>query len=393
MNRTKQTNLPLIILLVIASTSWLKAQDKDVPEFHFGGALRFNYNYSSWKDGHKKRGGDFGYDVLSLRPQASYKGIGVNADVRLYTDGFGGIILKQGWFDYDFTAQDQIQLGLTQVPFGITHYNSNSFFFSLNYYIGLEDDHDMGIKYQHKDDKWSYAIAFFKNAEELTFGSNSDASNSRYSYDVGSIDENGDGELQYRNKEVNQLNIHLNRQIKEGELIHNMGVSGEFGGLYNLDTEGMGSHFATAIHYETSYRKWKLKTQVSYYKNSPNTPEGERTDVVAMTAFGAPYLVAAEATTYTVGLSFTQAVDWGPISCLMFYNDFGYMDKAEDSFYDSYQNVTGCLVFAGPIYTYIDAALGKNQPWLGPDYNTALAYGSEGAEWHLRFNINFGYYF
>jgi hypothetical protein len=53
----------------------------------------------------------------------------------------------------------------------------------------------MGVKFTHTDKKWNYSLAFFKNAEELRFGNNSDVSNSRYSYDVASIDLDGDGVL------------------------------------------------------------------------------------------------------------------------------------------------------------------------------------------------------
>ena len=47
-------------------------------------------------------------------------------------------MLKQGWIAYDLNNASELQLGLTQVPFGITQYNSHNWFFSLNYYIGLE---------------------------------------------------------------------------------------------------------------------------------------------------------------------------------------------------------------------------------------------------------------
>ncbi|NLR91933.1 hypothetical protein [Flammeovirga agarivorans] len=384
-------NYLLLFLLFFFSLPQSYAQDK--PEIHFGGALRFNYNYSDWKEGHKKRGGDFGYDMFSLRPTASYKGLGLNVDLRIYSDAFGGIMLKQGWFDYDFSEQNQIQLGLTQVPFGITPYNSHNWFFSINFYLGLEDDHDMGIKYIHKGEEWEYSFAFFKNAEELSFGSNSDLSNSRYAYDVASMDESEDGQLEYRNKEVNQLAGSVLKKFINDKASHRFGISGLFGGLYNLDTENMGNHYAVAVHYELDRGPWNLKAQVSHYQKSPNAPEGERTDVFGMTAFGAAYLVASQATSYTVGLSYTQPVEWGPVSSLQFYNDFGYVDKTKETFFDSYQNVTGCLVNAGLLYTYFDAALGNNQPWLGPNYNTALAYGDSDADWHLRFNINFGFYF
>jgi hypothetical protein len=52
---------------------------------------------------------------------------------------------------------------------------------------------------------------------------------------------------------------------------------------------------------------------------------------------------------------------------------------------------------AGNIYTYVDMAAGKNQPWLGSGWTNDLAEGTlEGtpdADWEMRFNINIGYYF
>lgn len=376
----------MVLLFLAIPVSSLFAQDK--PELHVGGALRFNYNLSSWKEGQKTRGGDFGYDVFRINAKAKYKGVKLNAEYRLYSEGFGGGMLKQGWVGYDFSTENNLQIGLTQVPFGITQYNSHNWFFSLNYYMGLEDDHDMGVKYTHNSENWLYAVAFFKNAEELNFGSNSDVSDSRYSYDVSS---SADG--LYRNKEVNQLNLKLIRKFSSGTANHMLGASLEYGGIYNLDTENMGDHFALAGHYELNAGRWNVKAQVSKYKYNTENPDGQSNDVIAMTAYGAPYLVAADATTYTLGVAYSLPVEWGPISDLQFYNDFGFMNKKVNDFNDSYMNVTGVLITAGNVYTYVDAAQGKDQPWLGPVWTNALATGTADADWEMRFNINIGYYF
>jgi hypothetical protein len=367
------------------------AQEK--PTVDIGGALRFNYNYSSWKDSQKKRGGDFGYDVFRLNAKAKYKGLKLNAEYRFYSDDFGGAMLKQGWIAYDFNENDELQFGLTQVPFGMIQYNSHSWFFSLNYYVGLEDDHDMGVKYTHTGESWDYSLAFFKNAEELRFGSNSDVSNSRYSYDVGSIDLNGNGDLNIRNKEVNQLNGTVFYKIENPNAKHRLGISAEYGGLFNLDTEEMGNRYALAAHYELKAGRFGVKAQFSNYKYKPENLDGEPDNIIAMTAYGAPYLIAAEASLYTLGASYSIPLKWGPVSNVIVYNDFGYMNKAESQFENSVMNVTGAMFTAGNIYTYFDLAAGKNQPWLGSEWTNAMASGTPDADWEMRFNINVGYYF
>lgn len=216
-------------LLIVCVNFSLHAQDE--PKVDIGGALRFNYNLSSWKPEQKARGGDFGYDMFRVNARASYKGVYLDAEYRLYSDSFGGGMLKQGWFGYKFDEINELQLGLTQVPFGIQQYNSNNWFFNLGYYMGLEDDHDMGVKFIHAGEKIEYHIAFFKNAEELNFGNTSAVSYSRYSYDIAGA-----------NKEINQVN--LKAVYKWGEEFRSkLGVSGQYGGLYNLETKKTGDHF------------------------------------------------------------------------------------------------------------------------------------------------------
>ncbi len=375
----------LIVSVSLLSFYNIKAQEK--PEIKMGGALRFNYNSSSWKKNQSERGGDFGFDVFRLNAKAAYKGLKLNAEYRFYSSGFGGGMLKQGWVQYDFQDNSKFQLGLTQVPFGITTYNSNSWFFSLNYYVGLEDDHDMGLKYSRSNDKWDLDLAFFKNAEENTFGNLSDVDNSRYAYDVGSL---GDGS--YRNKELNQFNAKVNYKFGKS-LKSKFGASLQYGALLNLDTEDIGNRNAFAVHYEATYNKWNLKAQFTNYTYNPEAPIGESDDMIAMTAYGAPYMVASQASIFTIGLNHTFPVEWGPISSVMVYNDFGYMDKKLDDFEDTMMNDFGFLLTAGSIYTYIDFASGKNQPWLGNEWTYGLASGNPDADWETRFNINIGYYF
>ena len=65
----------------------------------------------------------------------------------------------------------------------------------------------------------------------------------------------------------------------------------------------------------------------------------------------------------------------------------------ENSFEDSFMNVTGVLITAGNLYTYVDYAAGYNHSWLGGNFVNDFAAGNSNAKWEARFNINFGYYF
>lgn len=356
-------------------------EQKEKPELDLGGALRFNYIYSSWKEEQKTKGGEFGYDMFRINAKASYKGIFLNAEYRLYSEAFGGGFLKQGWIGYKFNEKNQFHVGLVYVPFGIKQYNSHNWFFNITYYVGLEDDHDMGFKYLHEDEKWEYAFAFLKNAEELNFGGDTENNSSRYSYDIVG-----------RNKETNQFNAKIIRKLGES-IQHRIGFSGQYGSLYNIDTNENGNHYALALHYELNWNKWNLKTEIITVSHSPENEKGQSNKIMKMGAYGTPYEIAADFNMYTIGVSKKISVAWGPVSEIEVYNDFGYMQKKEKEFTDSFMNVTGLLLTAGQVYTYIDYAAGYNHSWLGGNFEDDFSTGNPDANWEARFNINIGYYF
>ena len=162
----------------IIAVSPLAAQEKTM--LKIGGALRFNYNYSDWKPENRKRGGEFDFDVFRLNVNASYKKFDLAVDYRFYPASSGSGMLREGWIGYSFNKSHRLQMGLTTVPFGILPYTGNNYFFNLNYYAGLEDDADMGIKYLFRKDRWELSLAYFQNTDLFGSGGDSELSASRY---------------------------------------------------------------------------------------------------------------------------------------------------------------------------------------------------------------------
>ncbi|MFZ4861404.1 hypothetical protein ACL9RF_04410 [Sphingobacterium sp. Mn56C] len=379
--------------MVVFLFTTICALAQEQPQVDIGGAVRFNYNYSTWKQGQKNRGGDFGYDIFRINTKAAYKGIDLDAEYRVMTISAGGGVLKHGIMGYALNKKDKIQLGLLPIPFGNTPANSSSFFMSMNFFLGLEDSYNMGANYRHIGDKIDFSFAFFKNPLVQDYGNNSDLSPKRYGYDVGSIDVDGDGKMSFRNKKINQINGKVDYKFGDDNLKVKLGLSAQYGGLYNLETEKTGDHYATAVQGMMDWGKLGLKAQYTMYKYNTKAPATESKDMVAMVGFGGAYLIAAEADTYTFGLSYTVPVNWKPISQLCFYNDYAFMNKKVSGFKSSQMNVTGLSFSAGPILTYIDFAAGKSQSNFGYESIYALSNGTGQDKWQTRFNINIGYYF
>lgn len=346
-----------------------------------GGAVRFNYLNSSWDQEQRKQGGNIAYDVFRLNVQAAYKNVLLDAEYRLYSASFGGGFLKHAWMGYEFREGEQIQVGLAAVPFALQPMTGNSWFFNIGYYVGLEDNYDMGIRYLRRKKNWDYDLAFFKNAETLDVGGATELSHSRYAYDIVG-----------RNKKINQVNGNVVYKTL-GAVKQRIGLSAQFGGLYNLDTDQVGNHYAGALAYQADYSGWNLKASFIRAIHNPKNAPGESNDIVEMAAYGAAYEVATNFNIYTIGLAKDVDFDLGIFKGFTVYHDVGYMQKHRRDFLNSSMHVTGIRTAIGPVMAYIDYARGLNHSWFGGNFVDDFSRGTANAKTESRFNINLGYYF
>lgn len=360
--------------------SSLQAQE-DSTSLNFGGALRFNAFYKNWEgqESNQKQFGEIAFDMARAEVSGYHNGIVFSAQYRFYP---GYNMLHHGWIGYHFTDSTQLTLGVNQVPFGLQPYASHNYFFSMAYYIGLEDDYDLGLKLTQRINNFDFALAFYKNAEGHYSGS-SDAS-ARYSYDIVG-----------GHREVNQVNGRLAYNLNGAEI----GLSGEYGQLLNTSTDNFGDHYALSGHLDWDIGRFNIKAEAIHFERQPadDTLDG----TVVMGAYDFSYEVAKKGQMYVAGISYNLPVDWGPITSLKLYENFTYFDKSKSGFNDSQMNVVGVMVTAGKVYTYLDVASGQSHPWVGPVWAEALARGfkiNETAkdpkpEWATRYNLNIGYYF
>ncbi len=326
---------------------------------------------------------------------------------------------------YDFSSTQFLEIGITQVPFGMYPLLGNSWWFQLPYYLGYEDDYDTGVKYSWVKGRWTYDVAYFLVAEprgvsDLSYGSFASA---RYSYDI--IPEDG-----YNgNKERNQVNFRVRYQ--EPDKLQ-AGFSGEAGAVYNSNADKSTLRYALALHAEIPLsEKIDLKLQAIHYDHPKILDDSgvEEVDYVNVGAYGSgTYQMAASANVWSIGMSYFLEVNWFPIESFTFYNDYSFMNKngaisiegLDEPYVNSHHNILGFAITAGNVISYFDIAAGVNQPWLSDSFGgNALSSGrgespyvppgedidgddSNGQQvnpldttppLNIRFNINVGYYF
>ena len=343
----------------------------------FGGAVRLNYAWRDYDDQNKDRLGDFELELFRVNVRGTVGEIMLNAEWRQY-NGFQAI--HHAWVGYEFSDDLHVELGITQVPFGILPFASHSFWFGGTYYMGFEDDYDAGVKLVQQAGDWTFHYAFFKNPEYAD-----DSRTERYSFDLVT-----GGEQQ--NSETNQLNFRAARLLQhQDDYSTELGLSLQGGQIYNRATERDGDRWAVAAHMNGNYGPWNLHLQGIRYEYNPRNPAGVSRDFVQFGAFEFPFLVAAKGNVLSANVARSFDVSWGPVTGLNCYNNFTYIDPDVDDSAESIQNVTGCSVSAGGVFAYFDWIAGRNMWFAGGD-----GIGLDGAsagKWRSRLNINIGYYF
>lgn len=361
-----------------AQASETGAQEPEA-NIKIGGAIWVNYANQGWVGSRQGKRG-LRLDNLRLSLDGDYDQFLMSAQYRWYNYSEA---VHHAWFGYQFEEDNRLELGISQVPFGILPFASHNFWFLIPFFVGLEDDYDAGLKWHHgAHDDWTFDLAFYLN-EEYADATNLD----RYSVDVVRVDDQ-------QNEERNQFNARLAYDWKHTENSHTeLGVSGRYGDLDNRTTDKRGDYWAAALHANAFFGPWNFMLQGTRYEYNPENPASVSDDLVLMGNLGSKRLVAAKADILVANIAYDfGAVGW-KIDRLNCYNNYSYMDKDEDSFKDSYINDTGCLVTMGPFWIWIDYILGKNA-WYLNDSEEDSGFGAGGTDkWENRFNVNFEWYF
>lgn len=348
---------------------------------HFGGAMRFQYSYEGYDRDNVQRKGDADFDIFRLNMRGKVDNIELQAEWRWFQYMSA---VKFAWLGYDFSKTSQLQLGITRIPFGNQPYDSHSYFFSSNYYLGLEDTYHAGAEYVYSGDPWNVQLAFFKN--DSLGGVDGDVSNrsNSYSYNVVGIRSPGDGNFENPHRPIGSANTSAARvayTLKPGDMKLELGASALYGGLES-PTTSVGHYHAYALHLNADYKRWNVQAQASRYQYDVDGGA----DRLAVGAYAFYDSIPARADTYTFNVKYHQPVQWGPIHSLDFYNDYSLVTDKSGQLPSTFMNVLGVGVSAGDLYTYFDFLTARNQPFVGG------SIAGDGEVEH-RFNINFGFYF
>lgn len=369
--------LSMVATAIAMSSAPVMAEEEQEDGINIGGAVRVNYAYRDYDESNKDKLGELDFDMAAIKFDGKKGDWGLAAEYRFTANTN---YIKYGYGYYDIDPNWQLQVGINKVPFGNPEFISNSWWFGLPYYLGFEDNHDVGIKASYDNNGWNTDFAFYKNPVY------SATENKRYSASLFSGEING---TEYHNEETNGFNFRQTYTSEYEGGSTTFGGSAQYGQIYNSETGNMGDRYAVALHLDSTYKGWNLQLQAMQYEYDAADSADDNKIGIAVVSW--QYEIASKGQAYSANIAKTFATDFGSVKC---YNDFGLMtpDVADDSYDNSMQNVTGCAISAGATYTMIDFILGKNMTFSTAN-NDHVGLPEMGDDWDKRININFGYYF
>lgn len=361
-----------------ADTSTSHTQDTGIT---LGGAVRFQYSAEGYNKGNRHRRGDIDFDIFRLDLQGKVHGIVLDAQWRWFQYMSA---IQHAWIGYDFTDTQQLQIGLTRIPFGNQPFNSHSYFFSSNYYLGLEDTYAAGAEYVYAGGPWNVQLAFFKN--DATGGVDGGGNRTHsYSYDILGVRTPGEDIFAKPAEAAGSVDSVASRVgytlKRTPDFSWEVAGSALYGGIASPDRR-IGHYSAFALSSQLNWKRWNFQAEAVHYGYHTNTHARE----MAVGAYAFYDTIAAIANTYSFNVLYHQPVAWGPVESLDFYNDYSIVTNKSGRLPNTIFDVLGVGVSAGDLYTYIDFLTGRNQPFDGG------SMAGNGKTEH-RLNINFGFYF
>lgn len=343
-----------------------------------GGAVRFNYAVTDWNEVYDNFG-EWAFDTARVNVDFTEAEPLIGSfeyryyDTKHSSDSYH--MLHHGWIGYRLPDDSELQLGVHRVPFGILPYASDNYWFQLPYYVGLEDDYDLGVKFTTMWLGCDIRTAYYFTDEGNWSGDSGDSA--RYSYDP--VDDF---------EEQDHLNVRAAYSFEHStDKVTEIGFSLQ-GGELRVDHGDDGIHIAVAAHLSGRYGRWGTKLEAIRYEYAEI-----ETETITMGAYDASYNVATKGTIWCGGLSYVLPYELRSIKDITLYDNYSYFDK-DNGFDSSQQHVAGVSFTLNRFFVYIDMATAKNHAWFG-NWEHGLANANLGMDnsWNSRFNFNIGYYF
>ncbi|WP_409316795.1 hypothetical protein [Pseudomonas sp. KCJK9016] len=357
-----------------------------------GGAIRARWDVDPDRDIQK-----FGLDTVFLSArynsdswigEAQYRFYGRSYPYQ-YTKNYGDIrFAKFAWVGYKFNPDQQVQVGLNTVPFGLQPYFGSTFYETLGNVIGLEDVQQIGTKYIQQSGDWNIQAGYYLRPAWQGKGTSKGVTYSSVVSEADSYVTDGSN-----NQERNTVVLRIARAMDLGPWKSEVGISGLTSTLENKDTNNDGRRNAVAVHYMGKNGPWGVQLQAARQQMSPRNPGSD--EVVTLGGYDGTYNVASRGNLYVADLSYDVGDKYlfDQISGIKLYANYSAFDKSASGFKTSERMILGTSFSVSKLWVATEWLFGRNDPYIGgSSYTQSLGAGGLN-QWENQLYVNVGYYF
>ena len=294
--------------------------------------------------------------------------------------------LVDAYAGYNINDKHLIQAGLQAVPFGPGRFWESNYYGGVVTKIGLEDAHNVGVKYQGKFDSGTKVeLGYFSN-DGGTYGGPYSKDASRYTSNYVKPENADNTYLDETNMFVARVQQDISG-LPEG-LSSNVGASYWYSDIDNKTYNTTGDRKAWALFGNLAYNDLALAVTVGQNDVDNKDPSNSKTSL--MGSFDDNYFVANKGTFYTadVSYSFKNVGKFDSISTYAMYSSY---DKDEAGFKTSSRNLVGMAAYYKDITFVAEYIMGKNDFLIGGPSNSYAEGTNDGTEKLLNLQLYYNF--
>lgn len=353
-------------------------------ELTVSGFLRAKFQDKSWTDNDHK----LTFDAARINLDYKSPKLFGHVEYRCYQFDklcdFSTIV--DAYAGYNINDKHLIQAGIQAVPFGPGRYWESNYYGGVITQIGLEDVHNLGIKYQGKFDTGTkLELGYFPGDGGSYSGPYSDDA-SRYTTNFVKPEDSSLSHLDETDMFIARVQQDISG-LPEG-ISSNVGASYWLSDIDNKTFARTGERQAWALFGNLRYNN--LGVTATLGKNDVDNADPLIAESSLMGSFDDNFMVANEGMFYTVDLaySFKNVGKFSEIEPHFMYSQYA---KSEYGFKDSTRHILGVTAYYNNLMFVADYIMGKNDFLIG-GANDSYAQGATGQSEHML-NLQVSYLF
>lgn len=351
-------------------------------ELSVSGFLRAKFQDKSWTDNDHKLTFDaarinLDYKSPTLFGHVEYRCYQFDkmCDFSTIVDAYAG---------YNFNDKHLVQAGIQAVPFGPARFWESNYYGGVMTQIGLEDIHNIGIKYQGKfDTGTTLEIGYFPGDGGRYSGPYSDDA-SRYTTNFVKPEDSSMTHLDETDMFIARVEQEIAGLPKD--------LSSSVGGSYwtsDIDNKTLrttGDRQAWALFGNVRYNN--LGVTATLGKNEVDNADPVTPKASLMGSFDDNFMVANDGMFYTVDLaySFKNVVKFSEIEPHFMYSQYA---KSEHGFKDSTRHILGVTAYYNNLVFVADYIVGKNDFLIGGSSNSYAQGSADQSEQMLNLQVSY----